>query len=44
MNAFSAGTTAVVHTDPDGTLSFTGFTPLAPRTDDYPQDDAPVSF
>ncbi len=44
MNAFSAGTTAVVHTEPDGTLSFTGFTPLAPRTDDYPQDDAPVSF
>jgi murein DD-endopeptidase MepM/ murein hydrolase activator NlpD len=44
MNAFSAGTSSVLHMGPDGTTYFTGFTPLEPRTDDYPQDNAPVTF
>ena len=44
MNAFSAGTSAVVHKQPDGSDNYTGFTPLEPRTDDYPQENAPVSF
>jgi hypothetical protein len=44
MNAFSAGTSTLMHPGPDGTTYFTGFTPLEPRTDDYPQDNAPVTF
>ena len=44
MSAFSAGTSTVLHKQPDGTMYFTGFTPLEPRADDYPQDNAPVSF
>jgi hypothetical protein len=44
MNAFQAGTGSVLHSEPDGTNYFTGFTPLAPRKNDYPQDNAPVSF
>ncbi len=44
MNAYSAGTSAVLHLTPDGGNYFTGFTPLKPRADDYPEDNAPVSF
>ena len=44
MNSFSAGTSTKLHLEPNGTTYFTGFTPLEPRTDDYPQDNAPVTF
>ncbi len=44
MKSFFAGTSAVLHSGPNGTISFTGFTPLEPRTDDYPEDNAPVTF
>jgi murein DD-endopeptidase MepM/ murein hydrolase activator NlpD len=44
MNAFSAGTSATLDQRPDKTTYITGFTPLEPRTDDYPQDNAPVNF
>ena len=44
MKAFSAGTGAVLHQEPGGAIYFTGFTRLEPRTDDYPQDNAPVTF